>query len=261
MNKIITYIVLLCSMVTATATAQTATDTSAVIIEQFIEAPDEMADPPPMAAEPVYVQREFKEGFQDKYTGTEYKYTFKTTAKSWWDRFLEWLGNVLESIFCKGDGQQNDSFNWTDFIIKIVAFTIIGFVIYLIVRAVIDKESMWIFGKSRKQVRVQDAEQENIHEMDFSQLVETTRTSGDYRLAVRYYYLWLLKKLSEREIIEWHWDKTNADYLYEIKNCTLKKDFEYLSYVYDYSWYGDFPVDEKAFAKAEKAFRNTLNTL
>jgi hypothetical protein len=73
-------------------------------------------------------------------------------------------------------------------------------------------------------------------------------------LATRYYYLWLLKTLSDRNIIEWDIEKTNGDYLNEISNLELKNEFQFLSYVYEYSWYGEFNLNETDFEKTEIAF-------
>lgn len=262
MNKLIIYLFLFASL-HFNSSAQVEQDT-VVATEDFIDPADYFAnkekDTSIIVSEPlVYKDRKFAKNFKDKYTDSDFTYETKTQAKSQWDRFLEWLRRLIDNIFSVGNETQGTS-AFTIFM-RILAALIIGFAIYMIARALLNKEGMWIFSRSRKKITVQDIYEENIHQMDFNQLTEKTKNDGDYKLAVRYYYLWLLKKLSDREIIDWHWDKTNRDYLYEIKNNTLKKDFEYLSYVYDYSWYGDFPLDESAFLKAEKAFRKTLNTL
>ncbi|PZR21208.1 MAG: DUF4129 domain-containing protein, partial [Flavobacterium psychrophilum] len=180
-------------------------------------------------------------------------------TKTLWDRFWEAVGNFLDSLFSSGSKATGTSA--FGIFMRILAFLLIGFVVYMIVRIILKKENMWIFGRSSKKIQSNDITIENIHELDFNKLTEETKNEGNYRLAIRYYYLWVLKKLSSREIIDWHWDKTNSDYLYEIKDNTLRKDFEYLSYLYDYSWYGEFPIDSDAFIKAEKAFRKTLNTI
>jgi hypothetical protein len=206
---------------------------------------------------PVFEERSFTPGYKEKYTDDEFVYERKSTGKSQWERFKEWLAEVLRDLFSFSDSASKG----TTIALRILAAIIILAVVYFIVRAILNKEGMWIFGKNRKKIHVEDAIAENIHVMDFNKLVNETKASGNYRLAVRYYYLWLLKKLSLREIIDWHFDKTNSDYLYEITDSRLKKDFEYLSYLYDYSWYGEFPLDETSFAKAEKAFQKTINTL
>lgn len=207
---------------------------------------------------PVYTERKLDDGFKKKYDDDDFVYEKKPKAKTWWDRFWEGVRHVLEWLFSSNGKEESTS----GLIFKrILAVIVIVFLIYMIVRAILNKEGMWIFGRSRKKISAHDITEEDIHQMDFRKLTAETKQAGDYRLAVRYYFLWLLKRMSDREIIDWHWEKTNSDYLYEIKNQDLRKDFEYLTYVYDYSWYGDFPLDEKAFLKAERTFQKTLNTL
>ena len=262
MNKRTLYIIALCSPLLLTAQQPEETAVMDTTVTEVISFKPVLQDPPPMASAtpvPVIQKRSFEDGFKRKYKGAEYTYVVKAKAKTMWDRFLEWLMWLLDAIF--GGGEKTKNSGWVALLVRILAFAVIGFVVYVIVRSIINKEGLWIFGRSRKKIGVQDADAENIHEMDFNTLIEDTKANGNYKLAVRYYYLWLLKKLSTREIIDWHWDKTNTDYLYEIKDSALRSDFEYLSYVYDHSWYGDFPVDGPAFAKAEKAFKKTFNTL
>jgi len=206
-----------------------------------------------------YNDTKFDRDFQEKYSGSDFKYEEKVVAVSQWDRFWDWVARFIRDIFTFGDASKAASA--LVIIVRVVAVLIILFITYLIVRSILNKESMWIFGKRSRKISVQDVTEQDIHVMDFDKLITETRHSGNYRLAVRYYYLWLLKKLSVKDVIDWHFDKTNSDYLYEIKDANLKRDFEYLSYLYDYSWYGEFPLDEAAFAKAENAFHKTFNTL
>jgi hypothetical protein len=209
---------------------------------------------------PVYKDRKLAKDFKKKYNNDDFVYETKPKPKTWWDRTKEAIWRFLDWLF-SGNGQSEGTTSVWTIVKRIIGGIVIVFVVYMIARAILNKEGMWIFGRSRKKIGAQDISEEDIHQMDFQKLTDDTKQSGDYRLAVRYYFLWLLKKMADREIIDWHWDKTNSDYLYEIRNTQLKKDFEYLTYVYDYSWYGDFPLDEKAFAKAERTFQKTLNTL
>lgn len=252
MNKYFLY--LLFTSFSPALTAETLQDST--MVEVFTPATEDTV----IAATPlVHKDRSFSSDFKEKYKTPEFTYESKTKAKSAWDRFWDAIRRFFDELFSSGNRAATSS-NF-DIFMKILAFLIVAGAIYMVVRIILNKEGMWIFGRSRKNITVQDVSEEDIHQMDFRLLTQDTKRAGNYRLAIRYYYLWLLKKLSANEIIDWHWDKTNSDYLYEIKNTILKKDFEYLSYVYDYSWYGDFPIDEAAFAKAEKAFLKTLNTL
>lgn len=214
---------------------------------------------PPLPA--VYTNRKFDTGFKKKYTGNDFDYEPEPEADTWLTKVFAWIRKILKMLFGSGNNARGTSSSSDSWIIKSLWILVILAVVYFITRAVLQKDSLWIFGRTDKKIAVTDAEAVNIHEMDFASLIEKTKGEENYRLALRYYYLWLLKKLSAREIIQWNWDKTNTDYDYEIKNTALRDDFKYLSYVYDHSWYGDFDIDEKAFNKAEKAFKKTINTL
>lgn len=245
-NKLLLYILL---MAAPLVSAQPVADTVTVAEVAAVQADTVIA----------HNDRAFRPDFKNSYQGDDFRYEVKGKSKSIWERFLEWLNNLLRKIFGVGDGESTE--NVIEIIIRVLAILIVLFVVYLIIKAVLNKEGMWIFGKSRRDIRVNELSEQELNQMDFRQLTEETAQAGKYRLAVRYYYLWLLKRLADREIIDWHQDKTNSDYLYEISNPALRKDFEYLSYVYDYSWYGEFDIDETAFRKAQKAFLKTINSI
>jgi len=136
------------------------------------------------------------------------------------------------------------------------------FVIYLIVKSILNKEGQWIFGKNSDKKIINYAEiEKNLQLVDFEKLIKNTLKSNEKRLAIRYYYLWLLKKMAEKEIIEWDAEKTNSDYLNEIQNPNQKDNFAYLSYLYNYIWYGEFELDENTFDRAIATFDKTIQTI
>lgn len=119
-----------------------------------------------------------------------------------------------------------------------------------------------MFGKSSDKniIPVTDVEN-NIHVVDFKTLIKNAERNNNYRLAVRYYYLWLLKSMTSAEIIEYDVEKTNSDYHNEITTKTIKQEFSYTSYLYNYIWYGEFDVNQEQFSKAKHAFVNLLNSI
>lgn len=218
------------------------------------------------AVEEIYFEEEkiqprtFRENFEQDYTSEEFQYETivpKDTSKI--DHLKAWLAYWLDRIFSFGNGANASVF---EIIIKILAILVVLFVVYLIAKAIINKEGKWIFGRSsKKKISTNDVFTEDIHNIDFRSIIEKSKQANNHRLSIRYYYLWLLKRMSDSSIIEWDIEKTNSDYLYEIKRQSLKEEFQYLSYIYDYSWYGEFSIDEALFAKAEKAFVKTINSL
>lgn len=205
------------------------------------------------------VPRTFASGYKEKYKASEFNYERKENNKklSKFQEFLRWLSN----LFSIEGGSEGKSLSMIQIVQRAAAIIIILLVVYFIVRALLKKEGLWIFGKSRKALSAKDIGVENLETTDFQSLIGNTLQTADYRLAIRYYYLWLLKLLAYNNIIKWHRDKTNSDYLYEIKDEALRSQFRYLSYIYDYSWYGEFPVSEGDYTKAEKAFTVTINRL
>lgn len=208
---------------------------------------------------PLTVERHFTPGYKSKYTTDEFDYERKENNKkrSKWEEFLHWLADFFSSDG-RADGQ---GLSVGQILKRVGAVIIVLGVIYFIVRALIKKEGYWIFGKAKKNITANDIGIENIETTDFSSLINSTLQNGDFRLGIRYYYLWLLKLLAYNNAIKWHKDKTNSDYLYEIKDENLRARFKYLSYIYDYSWYGEFAVNKDDFAKAEKVFLQTINGL
>ena len=202
----------------------------------------------------------FAKNFKKKYTDTAFIYEFKTPEKNAWDRFKEWLANFFKNIFKFTDSKS--AVNFVDILLRVIAILIVLSVIYMIVKAIMNKEGQWIFGRnSDRKIINYDEIEKNLHKVDFEKLIQKSLESGENRLTIRYYYLWLLKRMSEKQIIEWDVEKTNSDYLYEIKDEAQKEDFAYLSYLYNNIWYGEFELDEETFAKARTAFEKSIKKI
>ena len=204
-------------------------------------------------------RREF-EDFKQKYQGEEFVYERTVENSGWWTRFKQWLNDLIRDLFnLNSQGQASKA---TDIALKIGGVIIFLLVIYFIFKAVMNDEGKWVFGKSSDKniIPVTDVEN-NIHVADFKQLITEAEKDNNYRLAIRYYYLWLLKGLTSAELIEYDVEKTNSDYFNEIASKSIKDEFSYTSYLYNYIWYGEFDVNEQQFNKAKTAFIKFLNLI
>ncbi len=200
------------------------------------------------------------ENLQGKYSGKDFIYERTVENSGWWSRFKQWLSDFFKRLFnLTGEGQAS---NATDIAIKTAGVILFLLVIYFIFRAVVNKEGTWVFGKSSDKsiIPVTDIEN-NIHATNFKALISEAESNNNYRLAIRYYYLWLLKKLTQEELIKYDVEKTNSDYKNEIASNTFKEEFSYTSYLYNYIWYGEFDVNQEQFSKAKHAFINFLETI
>ena len=113
-------------------------------------------------------------------------------------------------------------------------------------------------GKNKKmqlnQVDLSDDER-IMQEEDLDQLIAQAIKDKDYRLAVRYHYLKVLKYLIENEYIDWHPEKTNRDYINDMRTHNLSAPFRNLTFIYDYIWYGNFSPNPKVFEEIQSDFK------
>ena len=200
------------------------------------------------------------EDVKNTYTDEEFIYERNIESSGWWTRFKQWLNDLFRSLFnLNSEGQASKA---TDLALKIGGVIIFLLVIYFIFKAVMNDEGNWVFGKSSDKsiIPVMDIEN-HLHTSDFKQLIEAAEQENNHRLAIRYYYLWLLKDLNNAEIIYYDVEKTNSDYYHEISSTSIKDEFSYTSYLYNYIWYGEFDVTQEQFNKAKIAFINFLKTI
>ncbi|MCH2196383.1 hypothetical protein [Kordia sp.] len=123
-------------------------------------------------------------------------------------------------------------------------------------------EGRWVFGKqsTRRKINFEDVDTD-ILITDFDTLIAEAAQKGDYRLAIRYQYLNMLKKFNIAQVIVFDPEKTNLDYTYEITNDGLREQFQYTSYLYNYAWYGEFDINEAQYEKAQESFQVLLKNV
>jgi hypothetical protein len=192
-------------------------------------------------------QRTFKTDLKDKYSGKDFEYKENAPQKK------KKTSNSSSGLF---------SF-LAFFMTSIFPFLLGGFIIFVILKTMLGIDArFWKKTKDSKKLSEKLIyEDEDIHELNLETLLQQAIDNKDFRLAIRYYYLTTLKGLSNKELIDYHKDKTNSEYLFEIENKEMRTNFSYLSYVYSYVWYGEFPVDENSFKVAENKYQSFLKSI
>lgn len=74
---------------------------------------------------------------------------------------------------------------------------------------------------------------------DVQAAVEDAEAEGAYRRAVRLRYLLLLRELDARGLIEARPEKTNRQYVDAVRGTPLHADFQDLTALFEYVWYGE----------------------
>ena len=187
-------------------------------------------------------------------TDDDLNYKEYLAPDNWWTRFNNWISELWNS-FIQWILGGKEAHGILKFIIEALPYLLVlGVLIFLVWLFIkIDITGSPFLGRTPGQaVLHEDAhviEQSNIQE-----LIDGALSTDNYRLAVRYYYMLLLQQLTQKNIIDWQAQKTNNEYVYEIKEEKLRAHFTKLTRIYDFIWYGNFVVDKDAFAKAQREF-------
>lgn len=202
-------------------------------------------------------EKTFNDNFAQAYTDDEFDYK-NGGGKSPLQKFREWINNILRHLL--GYNKLKDFNHWSTIFLRILYAIIFLASTYIIVRLIMNHKGRWFFNKKNENVAVNlENVEEHIHEADFESMIRETEQAGNTRQSIRLYYLWLLKTLTDKELIDWHPEKTNSDYVRELKDETQKANFRYLSYLYNHIWYGEFSINDEEYRNARQAFLNQLN--
>ncbi len=216
------------------------------IMEEYTE-----TNPTPMQEEIgalYYEQRNLDPGFKNNYKGKKFDY----------DRV------VKEKEYKPPSAPM---FSLPTGLFQVLMYAVLGIILLLVIYFIIKNAGGFSFGTDQKKIKFDVSEEqeledtENIKNNNFYQLIQKAKSDKDYRKAIRYYHLWVLQTLSDKKLIRWNKDKTDYDYYKELGETAIKEDFSNNVYVYDYIWYGKFPLNSSEFDLAESIFQRTLNRL
>ncbi len=178
---------------------------------------------------------------------------------SFWDEFLRWLSRTLF---------RTEFSETTDATIKYAIYVIVALVTLWAIFKISQTDIFSIFFlQSSKKSATPQGEwlQDTIHGVDFDKQIKEAVAQKNYRIAVRLFYLYTLKKLSDKELIAWEINKTNHDYTDELQKTTkgslLKEDFEKATYYFEYVWYGDFKVNDLQFEQAKALYEQFIKRI
>jgi hypothetical protein len=143
-----------------------------------------------------------------------------------------------------------------EYTIYAIMFAILLFVIFKLLG--LDYQAL-ILKKKKIEAGGLSVFEEDIHGLDIDTLVRDAIARQDYRFAVRYLYLKLLKLLSTKELIIWEINKTNTDYAKELKGTSFYQGFNHLTYIFDYVWYGEFEPDQTDFEKYRSEYESVFS--
>ncbi len=204
--------------------------------------------------------RQFDDDFKDRYSSRKYNYEGKKIVTETPG------GSGKYEDYKKGKPKLKETSDSDNFSIDFgffgwIFYLALAFAVLYLVYILFNEGGSGLF--SSKQSRTlndyDEITAENIENADINRLINNAEGANDYRLAIRYYYLLVLKNLSIKNYIKFEDDKTNAEYLNEISTTPFSKEFTYASYLYNYIWYGEFSLNTVDYNKAKNNFVTLLS--
>lgn len=208
------------------------------------------ADPP--AASDYYdslpvTERNFnEEQLSSHRDDPDFDYTRTSIERpSYFDRFIRWL---LEKTLDRA--APADVTNTMEAMMWILMAAALILVIYFGIKA----EGTFFFGKrapEHTQVQFLDFQGE---ESQLDEQLLLAEANGNYPLALRFLFIKTLHVLEQAGLLDWKKEKTNGDYLRELKGELHRTPFERLSHLFEFVHYGQHSMDENDYTEAKSLF-------
>lgn len=174
---------------------------------------------------------------------SDFNYDFtEVKQESIWNRLIQWVRNWLNFLI--------NSLG----VIWYLRYIILAALSILLIALIYRGKFTGLFSSHQEITSMEFSDTSNPTKINWDQKIKEALGQKEYRLAVRYHFLSLLKDLSRQKLITWKSEKTNYDYVREIKHDKIKNDFIELSELYEAVWYGDFPIAKQDYHQIDDEF-------
>jgi hypothetical protein len=191
----------------------------------------------------------------DKYKNDpDFKYdSNQPEAEDWITKIKNWINQQLSNIV------SSETYST---ILDYIYYGLMIIALILIIRGLLkaDRRGL-IFGKINTQALKTIESQENLSELNFDDLIISAIETKNYKLAIRYLYLKSLHSLANQGFIELRDNKTNYQYLSEIKNSQIAAAFHNTTRLFEWAWYGEFPIDENLLKSSQNKFKELFGLI
>ncbi|NML41450.1 DUF4129 domain-containing protein [Chitinophaga sp. G-6-1-13] len=146
-------------------------------------------------------------------------------------------------------------FSW---VILILLLAGLGYLLYRFMK----NNDLSIFRKPKLVDGLEEIQEENLQSAaEYEEKIRAAIAAGEIRQAIRWWYLYTLFQLANRQLITPGREKTNNDYLRSMRNTPYYKTFSTLTLDYEYIWYGGFEISADNFRTMDQQFRDFNNQL
>lgn len=157
------------------------------------------------------------------------------------ERFTAFIAMVLYVLW---------KFSW---VILALLLAGLGYLLYRFMK----NNGLSIFRKPKLIDGLEEIQEEDLQSAgEYEEKIRAAIAAGEIRQAIRWWYLYTLFQLANRQLITPGREKTNNDYLRSMRNTPYYKTFSTLTLDYEYIWYGGFDISEDNFRTMDQQFRD-----
>lgn len=170
----------------------------------------------------------------------------KTASHSFWEK-------IWRRIFALANSPLFRQVMWL-LMLALFAAAVIWFLV---------QNKMSLFGSGGTAVfpgQEKEGDVDNIFTTNLQEAAATAAAKGDFRLAIRFDYLHLLKVFSQSGLIHYRAGGTNSEYLAGLYAHPCYKDFLHATRSYEYTWYGKIPVSRQQYESIHNNFSSLCQT-
>lgn len=186
----------------------------------------------------------------------------RSFSESRWEKIKEGIDYSQETPPVKRKPSKGFDFNLPPGIGKAIVYIIVFALLVFILVKILQGNILLGDKKVKAKNTFSDAgTDEDVHESDLEGLYDQSLAARDFRLAVRYGYLIIIRELSGKQLIKWRREKTNSDYIFEMMNNVFEKPFREVTYLFEKVWYGKTELTEQNFLLVNSRFNDFISEM
>lgn len=208
-------------------------------------------------------QKKFDQKALDDFKSQDdFNYNVKLQEENIFEKVWAWLGRVVKRILSIIFDDIGPAVGVLAAIVKAIPWIVLGLLLFFILKFFLNVNTRNATDSLETVPAIHlTNDEELIKNQNISELVQQAIQEKNYRLAVRFYYLLILQKLTDKELIVWQQEKTNEDFIREVAHLKIASDFTETTRLYDFVWYGNFEINEAEFLKAEPLFHTLIKKI
>ena len=140
-------------------------------------------------------------------------------------------------------------------------FLVAGAILFVVAKILQNINSSPAINIDQGRVYTLEEVEDKMLEIDLDKILNDALIAKDYRLALRINFLIIIKKLTLSGKIVWTKEKTNWEYLNEIRDKVLAEKFKLIVLTFETIWYGEHDLNENQFNSLQSSYETFKNNV